>query len=129
MVEWHFSSVQNRWTRRILAIAGFGYPCEEGMRDWKGVYRLAPLAQPPSSRYAGSEKRPISSGRTTLWGDDEREEAEQAAAAGKGRIGGSAKMGSLYGVNRPYFHADLAEAVEVAVSNAREKERRGNGVV
>lgn len=100
------------------------------MRDFKSVYRLAPLQQSPSSRYAGSEKRPLSSGRTTLWGDDEREETEQAAATGKGRVGaGSSGMGSLYGVNRPYFHADLAEAVEVAVANAREKERRGNGVV
>ena len=100
------------------------------MRDFKGVYYLAPLQQSRSSRYAGSEKRPISSGRTTLWGDDEREEAEQAAATGKGRVGGASRgMGRLYGVNRPYFHADLAEAVEVAVSNAKEKERRGNGVV
>lgn len=70
----------------------------------------------------------MSSGRTTLWGDDEREEMEQAVAKGKS-VPLTSKMGSVFGVNRPYFHADLAEAVEVASRNASEKDRRRDGVV
>lgn len=130
IVDWHFACVQNRWTRRTLAIAGFGYPSEAGMEHWTGAYALAPLARRlrSVSRDAESEKRPMSSGRTTLWGDDEREEAEQADAKGKGGAV-SSRVGTVYGVNRPYFHADLAEAVEVAARNAREKDRRSNGVV
>lgn len=98
------------------------------MKDWTGDYRLAPLQRHPVSRRNSSEKRPMSSGRTTLWGDDEREDTEQAAAKGKGVLP-SSRMGSVFGINRPYFHADLSEAVEVAVKNAREKDSRRNGVV
>ncbi|SPO01483.1 related to sulfate permease II [Cephalotrichum gorgonifer] len=122
VVEWHFACVQNRWTRRTLAIAGFGYPSEEAMKDWKGAYTLGPLERRPPSRYTRSEKRPVSSGRTTLWGDEEREEAEQAAAAGKSPgWSPSSRMGTVFGVNRPYFHSDLTEAVEVAVRNVQER--------
>src|SRR5690554_551940 len=63
VVDWHIASVQNRWTRRTLAIAGFGYPSEEGMRGWTGAYRLGRLERRlPVAGYAASEKqRPISS--------------------------------------------------------------------
>lgn len=98
------------------------------MKDWSGAYRLAALERRPVASRANSEKRPMSSGRTTLWADEDREEMELAAAKG-GSVPLTSRMGSVFGVNRPYFHADLAEAVEVASINASEKDKRRDEVV
>ncbi|KAJ2903446.1 hypothetical protein MKZ38_009931 [Zalerion maritima] len=46
-VEWHFANVNNRWTRRALAVAGFGFPAADNPLSevhWKPAYGVAPLA-------------------------------------------------------------------------------------
>ncbi|KAK3080204.1 hypothetical protein LTS18_002849 [Coniosporium uncinatum] len=46
-VEWHFAHIQNRWTKRALVSAGFGYPStfrnEDGFRRWKPIFDVAEL--------------------------------------------------------------------------------------
>ncbi|KAL9085110.1 MAG: hypothetical protein Q9165_007754 [Trypethelium subeluteriae] len=47
MVEWHFAHINNRWTKRALASAGFGYPKinsqDDGFHRWKPVFSVAEL--------------------------------------------------------------------------------------
>jgi solute carrier family 26 (sodium-independent sulfate anion transporter), member 11 len=47
-VQWHFSNIQSRWTKRALGNAGFGYfsqEAEDGQaRHWKSVFSVAEVA-------------------------------------------------------------------------------------
>jgi sodium-independent sulfate anion transporter 11 len=45
VVDWHFASLNNRWTKRALVSAGFGYPTmpdPSGAR-WKPIFSLAEI--------------------------------------------------------------------------------------
>ncbi|KAI1462782.1 sulfate permease [Annulohypoxylon moriforme] len=111
-VEWHFANVRNPWTRRALTAAGFGFlqpkgDAEAGYR-WKSIFSVADLADaasPLSSEKAFGGKR----------------------ASGDGEIGakptstngteGSVRQVPLYGLNRPFFHADVQEALDAVLEN------------
>jgi sodium-independent sulfate anion transporter 11 len=46
-VDWHFSNINSRWTKRALAAAGFGYytpePDASGTHRWKAVFSVAEI--------------------------------------------------------------------------------------
>lgn len=45
-VQWHFAHINNRWTKRGLAAAGFGYPTpasSEGFHRWKPIFSVAEI--------------------------------------------------------------------------------------
>lgn len=45
-VQWHFAHINNRWTKRALAAAGFGYPAptsENGFKRWKPIFSVAEI--------------------------------------------------------------------------------------
>ncbi|CAL5872946.1 uncharacterized protein PFLUO_LOCUS7215 [Penicillium psychrofluorescens] len=45
-VQWHFAHINNRWTKRALAAAGFGYPTptsNEGFHRWKPIFSVAEI--------------------------------------------------------------------------------------
>lgn len=45
-VQWHFAHINNRWTKRGLAAAGFGYPTptsEDGFHRWKPIFSVAEI--------------------------------------------------------------------------------------
>lgn len=45
-VQWHFAHINNRWTKRALAAAGFGYPTpvsESGFKRWKPIFSVAEI--------------------------------------------------------------------------------------
>lgn len=97
-VDWHFANIENRWTKRALAAAGFGYgtpparPGGHGAGQWRTIFSIADLG--------GSDS------------------AAQAAAAemGPGDVEtGGGRLVAVQGMNRPYFHFDLQEAVEAAM--------------
>ena len=56
MVEWHFAHIQNRWTKRALASAGFGYPIIEPnateFSRWKPVFSVAEIGGSDSAAQA-----------------------------------------------------------------------------
>ena len=114
--ELHFANVHNRWTRRALAASGFGYPSslnEEALGSWQPAYTIAAVLDPDLNE---SKKRrtPEAEDGDASTLNSEREE----------RMG----MASVYGVDRPFFHVDLHEAVDAAVRDAvvkDEKTRRG----
>lgn len=104
-VEWHFANVHNRWTRRALASAGFGYPTSqntEGLRSWKPIYSIAEALMDDAwngNMRGQGETDSISESVTSV-------EIEPRRAA-------------VSGVDRPFFHLDLQDAVEAAVRDAR----------
>ncbi|GAT27372.1 sulfate transporter [Aspergillus luchuensis] len=45
-VQWHFAHINNRWTKRALAAAGFGYPTpasDDGFHRWKPIFSVAEI--------------------------------------------------------------------------------------
>ena len=70
MVDWHFACIHNRWTKRALAAAGFGYPAqppETGeSRRWKPIFSVAEIGGDDSAAAAADPplagRKPRSSG-------------------------------------------------------------------
>lgn len=46
IVDWHFACINNRWTKRALVSASFGYPSEgnELQRRWKPIFSVAEIS-------------------------------------------------------------------------------------
>ncbi|KAJ5526643.1 hypothetical protein N7513_010802 [Penicillium frequentans] len=45
-VQWHFAHINNRWTKRALAAAGFGFPTptsSDGFHRWKPIFSVAEI--------------------------------------------------------------------------------------
>lgn len=60
-VEWHLACINNRWTKRALASAGFGFPNPEGefsFSRWKPIFSVAEIGG-SSSAAAAAESRDI----------------------------------------------------------------------
>ena len=105
-VEWHFASVNNRWTKRALTAAGFGYIATDRVRPhWSPVYSFAAVGDAPS--------------RDPKTGDVEAQDEIQRV----GQRGQSLpdKLSTVHGQNRPYFHIDVPAAVESAIAGIETK--------
>ncbi|KAF2674405.1 sulfate permease [Microthyrium microscopicum] len=114
-VEWHFASINNRWTKRALAAAGFGYinePTESGERHvWKPIFSVAEIGGDDSAAHAAQEIER----RNTVSNDPETGFKSHANGATVG------KVAAVHGVNRPLFHVDLTSAVQSAIHSARNR--------
>ena len=55
-VDWHLACINNRWTKRALASAGFGYPVPDGgshaFQRWKPVFSVADIGGTDSAAHA-----------------------------------------------------------------------------
>ncbi|KAJ4358381.1 uncharacterized protein N0V89_002963 [Didymosphaeria variabile] len=108
-VEWHFASINSRWTKRALTTAGFGYVDSERFnarrsQHWNPVYSFASLdvSKPSPAR---DPKHP------------DVEAADQIGQAGR-QMGFPGKLSTVHGQNRPFFHVDVPAAVESAIVGA-----------
>jgi sodium-independent sulfate anion transporter 11 len=143
-VEWHFASVGNRWTRRALVAAGFGFedvphPAVsgnitsssshasdidvkdqvDGGADSDGPKRAGQAAPSWTPLFSVS---PVESpeGVTALERRDDPQDPEKNAAAAAtpspgNHAGARTRLAPVYGLNRPFFHVDVSEAVESAI--------------
>lgn len=103
-VEWHFASINSRWTKRALTTAGFGYIERDrfaSRQHWNPVYSYAPLDTPAPKL-----------------GDAEAQD-EIYSAGQKGFPSG--KVTTVHGQNRPFFHIDVPAAVESAIAGINTK--------
>jgi sodium-independent sulfate anion transporter 11 len=103
-VEWHFASINSRWTKRALTTAGFGYIDRErfaSRQHWNPVYSYAPLDTPNKKA-----------------SDVEAQDDIQIVGGQKNLAG---KVSTLHGSNRPFFHIDVPAAVESAVSGIEQR--------
>lgn len=123
-VEWHFANLHNRWTRRALAAAGFGYPTSqnpEALGHWKPVYSIAATLTEKDGASLDDSRRAAETDA-----DEERTTGSSTPVSiQSSELYGSEpnrKMAAVYGVDRPFFHIDLQDAVSSAVRDARSKD-------
>lgn len=124
-VEWHFANVRNRWTRRALAAAGFGHPTPGNTlaaSNWKPLYSIAAtLAGGKGSAADTDSDEEKTTGSRTVSGASTRS-AKSTASGDSSSSSQEAGMACVSGVNRPFFHVDLHDAVESAVRDARSRD-------
>ncbi|KAJ4368459.1 hypothetical protein N0V83_006816 [Neocucurbitaria cava] len=128
LVEWHFAGVQNRWTRRALMFAGFGFPAADSVDElghWCPAYTVA-------TSLAGAtedEQRELEVLHMEMRGNDEegRERGGKVGVQARVRAVALEKEGfqPIFGVDRPFFHIDLHDAVDAAVRDAKRQDERG----
>lgn len=142
VVDWHLACIGNRWTRRALVSAGFGYPTErpDGLHHrWESIFSVSEIGGSDSaaqaaddalnereldrraSRVPSNDIEAAASGSSG--GDDADPKAAQKPAVDLGQRRGVV----VHGLNRPLFHVDLTSAVQSAIHNIenRAQVRRG----
>lgn len=154
-VDWHLACINNRWTKRALASAGFGFPSAQGdpvaFERWKPVFSVAEIGgqysaaaaaeyhenekelkrqrtEEASSRSVGNTKDVIAHNHETASstsGSDLGQQLESSKAYGGGKVP-TARVAAIHGLNRPLFHIDLTSALQSAIANV---ELRGEGGV
>jgi sodium-independent sulfate anion transporter 11 len=146
VVDWHFANIHNRWTKRALVSAGFGYPTErpDGLHHrWKGIFSVAELGGSSSAAAAAesdvNEKvlRPAAIRRASQRGkvleETDIDVEQQAGSSEDGDLkdgveGTQHESGGVpplirprripvHGINRPLFHIDLTSALQSAITN------------
>ena len=145
-VDWHLACITNRWTKRALASAGFGYPAPPDdspvFSRWKPVFSVAEIGGAASAAAAAEDRenkrerriqrtRDIEQARTNnklgeiARADDASSTSGSSALSSalegyKARTksgAGVARVAVVHGLNRPLFHVDLTSALLSAVSN------------
>ncbi|EEH47952.2 uncharacterized protein PADG_04036 [Paracoccidioides brasiliensis Pb18] len=147
-VHWHFAHVNNRWTKRALVSAGFGYPTPSpgGNIRWKPIFSVAELGsnhtgdpdaspeqrnnswQPTSGKQfdieavepAPVEKSPIKITAKDVENGSSGSEHEVRTDWDRrqGYIAESRRIAVVHSLNRPFFHLDLTSALQSALANA-----------
>ncbi|KAF2217983.1 hypothetical protein CERZMDRAFT_64073 [Cercospora zeae-maydis SCOH1-5] len=140
-VQWHFACINNRWTKRALANAGFGYPSvdsEDAFRRWNPIFSVADIGGASSAAAAGEEayskqfhhtkSRDLESRRP----DEESMIASESSSDMNTQLRDStaykagAKVAVVQGLNRPFFHIDITSAVQSAVYNIENARGKNN---
>lgn len=100
-VQWHFANIKNRWTKRALAAAGFGYPhtlTETTVLEGNAV---------SESEFSSEDIKDVEKG---IFSHDKRSQCVQSCEK---RVSvESSLMGVLEREDRPFFHVDLISAME-----------------
>ncbi|KAF7552284.1 hypothetical protein G7Z17_g4430 [Cylindrodendrum hubeiense] len=144
-VEWHFANIHNRWARRALASAGFGFPTSqnsEALDSWTPAYSIATTLIETDAHINHNHPRERDIESDTICVEDPVEGQSSETEKGKvvnapGGLSTDAKdvpatyssgnhqpMAAIFGVDRPFFHIDLVDAVGVAVKDAENKDKK-----
>ncbi|QGI85321.1 hypothetical protein CEK25_012050 [Fusarium fujikuroi] len=127
VVDWHFANIENRWTKRALAAAGFGFRTprtnHDGTGHWKAIFSIADLGGDDSAATAAAldEKAKSAPIKQDIEAVDDSINSI-GSEKGVSRDPTSARLIAVQGLNRPFFHLDLQEAVDAAVSAAELKQ-------
>jgi sodium-independent sulfate anion transporter 11 len=148
-VDWHFCNINNRWTKRALAAAGFGYYTPETpdsgiTHRWKPIFSVAELggndsaaaeaearenmlAQRSLSRVRSHDieaahHQPESEESSDTGSLSKQLEHSKAYERGATEQGGKrGRIAVVQGLNRPLFHVDVTAALNSALANAQRK--------
>lgn len=145
-VDWHFACINNRWTKRALAVGGFGYPTPTGSQlagRWKPIFSVAEIGGSNSAaaaaqhrdqeeqlrlqrtrdaeqgRYVGADQIGHEVDSSSHSGSDLAKELSSSKAYGKH---GAGKVALVHGLNLPLFHIDLTSALQSAIANVELRE-------
>ncbi|MCJ1405657.1 Sulfate permease 2 [Xylographa trunciseda] len=149
-VDWHMACINNRWTKRALASAGFGFPSPDDLTltRWKAIFSVAEIGGSTSAAAvaerhdierdvrrrltvtdveAGRNEKKTGSDAITREHDSRSESSEggefdKDLSSTKAYARQNAKVAVVHGLNRPLFHIDLTSALQSAIANV---ERRG----
>ncbi len=135
-VDWHFASINNRWTKRALTSAGFGFPTPDSSAThrWKPIFSVAELGGSDSAAQAAE----LNSNEKDLQ-ETRAREANRPSHASHGieadsdsglsgsdlkqtAIKSSGRAAVVNGLNRPLFHIDLTIALQSAIANVEAKQ-------
>lgn len=127
-VDWHFACINNRWTKRALMSAGFGYLSEgsELQHRWKAIFSVAEIGGSDSAANAAeanaNEKIRHQHSRVNSVGDAINN--DESGGSFNGNIKKDATIVTKHPrkaivncVNRPLFHIDLTIALQSAIAN------------
>ena len=131
VVDWHIASVSNRWSKRALVSAGFGYPTDSQdnhLQRWKAIFSVADIGgrdsaaaqaeQEETAALSAQRSAPDIGAKTGA--DLDIEEAGSSDShddIGKMKTANRFKGVTVHGLNRPLFHVDLTSAVQSAIAN------------
>ena len=127
-VDWHFACINNRWTKRALVSAGFGYLSEgsEIQHRWKAIFSVAEIGGSDSAANAAeldaNEKIRHEHFRINSVGDAIKKDENGGSFDEDIKIGAKIvtkrpRQAIVNGVNRPLFHIDLTIALQSAIAN------------
>jgi len=132
-VDWHLACINNRWTKRALASAGFGYPTAEGelSHRWKPIFSVAEIGGSDSAAYAAEaleHEKDLNRQQTreAHRKADGTHDAINPDSAGSSsvdinkdvrEISLPKRTALVHGLNRPLFHIDLTSALQCAIAN------------
>ncbi|KAL8927624.1 MAG: hypothetical protein Q9172_001253 [Xanthocarpia lactea] len=144
-VDWHLACINNRWTKRALASAGFGFPTPSGDSSrWKPIFSVAEIGGKSSAAAAaeyceheeglkkqltrdeegGFRRKSAADAGDVVAKDDgassDTSDFKQTIASSKA-YGPTTKVAAVHGLNRPLFHVDLTSALQSAVANIERK--------
>lgn len=146
-VDWHIACINNRWTKRALASAGFGYPTPPGdgvvLERWKPIFSVAEIggdasaattAQRRDNELRRQRTHDVEEQRSKTAHDKITHETASTSSSDLAKELGTSKVYGKHGVkvtvvqglNRPLFHIDLTNALQSAITNV---ERRGEAEV
>ncbi|KAF1975633.1 putative sulfate transporter [Bimuria novae-zelandiae CBS 107.79] len=142
-VDWHFCNINNRWTKRALAAAGFGYytpePEDSVSSRWKPIFSVAEIggsnsvaaeleakerrrALKEAAKHEGQVDDDVVKGENSSGSDVDslNKQLSQTKAYGTTSAKPS-RIAVVQGLNRPLFHVDITAALNSAVANAHRK--------
>ena len=147
-VDWHLACINNRWTKRALASAGFGYPTPPSDHNgpsydrWKPIFSVAEIGGQDSAANAAEYRANEKELRRQRTKDLEQARVDKkdgivpqndAVSASSGSdlgkdLGGTKaynpRVAVVHGLTKPLFHIDLTSALQSAIANV---ELRGEG--
>jgi sodium-independent sulfate anion transporter 11 len=127
-VEWHFAAINNRWTKRALASAGFGFPSYdhlpgEGHR-WKPIFSVAEIGGTSSAANQAEWEQNRDEQRRASIKHQDVERAQSISGSSDEHVKGGVrevtsrtKQLLIHSVNKPLFHIDLTAALQSAIVN------------
>ncbi len=142
-VDWHIACINNRWTKRALAAAGFGYPTPPGgaiIERWKPLFSVAEIGGKSSAATAAENRENETELRSQRTHDLEDQKADvrdnighEAGSMSSNELGKelgtskvygkrAGKIAVVQGLNRPLFHIDLTIALQSAIANVERRE-------
>jgi len=137
-VDWHFASINNRWTKRALVSAGFGFPTleEAELHRWKTIFSVSEIGGSDSAAEAAeiaANEKNTHNQRTREHQKQNGEGIHADSDSGissdlKGTVRSASRTAVVTGLNRPLFHIDLTSALQSAISNAQSRDQADNQV-
>ena len=138
-VEWHFACIANRWTKRALVSAGFGYPTpsSSAFDRWKPIFSVAEIggsesAAATAQRRENKKERSRSIGvvgdvihpdtSSSVGGDGSDLSKEVTTKSYGAQTNIAPRVAVVHGINRPLFHMDLTSALQSAISSIEWKQ-------